>query len=164
MSEPSDPQWWEVQGEQWKFQPEPRFQPGDKVVCIDVSPREAKVWCDWDVRPLAPATALLFYPHVLREGEVYVVRELTATGIKLVGVTAGKILDPDEWGFTYDRFVLLEEYRRQKAHEKRHGFWAIMKEMEAYEKDMDCYNKDGSLNTKGKKRLMASQNKKEVEP
>ena len=158
-----EPQWWEEQGEQWKFQPEPRFQPGDKVVCIDASPRGSKAWSSWTDRICAPVGALLIYPRKLREGEVYVVRELTATGVLLVGVTAGKILDRVEWSFAHEHFVSLEEYRRQKAHEKRHGFWAIMKEMEAYEKEMDCYNKDGSLSVRGKKKL-ASQNKKEVEP
>ena len=158
-----EPQWWEVQGEQWKFQPEPpRFQPGDKVVCIDASPKKTP-WRSWHDRGDAPAGALLIYPRAMSEGEVYVVREVTAAGIKLVGMTAGKFLDPDEWSFSHEHFVSLEEYRRQKAHEKRHGFWAIMKEMEAYEKEMDCYNKDGSLSVRGKKKL-ASQNKKEVEP
>lgn len=169
------PEWWEVQGEQWKFQPEPRpFQPGDKVVCINAKPDKeltgARRWGDWEGGATAGPNALVAYPRLPAEGNLYVVREVSGPEVFLVGIAAQRDAGPcvfwkREAGFAASRFMLFSEYRRQQAWLNRHGFYAQKKQMEAYEQEMDCYNKDGSLSAKGKKKYPeAAEDIKGVEP
>ncbi len=136
------PEWWETQGEEWKFQnPEPSFKPGDKVVCIK-SLRDAVAWGD---RHVAQASTLIVYPRLLLYGEVYVVREVRDDAVRLVGVLVGKKCDPEEWWIKQENFILLSEYREERARIRNEGFWERAKKMEAYEREMNRYKDDGTL-------------------
>jgi hypothetical protein len=87
-------------GEEWKFQqpPPPRFQPGDKVVCIK-TPNWPGIAGDFTSIPQA--------------GRLYAVRHCdTNDGLCLVGIIgAGSMENGGEIAFDAKCFITLSEYR-----------------------------------------------------